>query len=79
MVRMGRTARVYRAIVRFTFVGILLLRSGNVKRRVPTFYEIWRLAPDAASDVCDQAQLGPLLFFGEEIAFHGGGEAALRA
>ena len=37
------------------------------------------LTPDAASDVCYQAQLGPLLFFCEEIAFHRGGKAALRA
>src|SRR5580658_1436626 len=37
------------------------------------------LAPDAASDVCNETQLGPLFFFGEQISFHGGGEAALRA
>jgi hypothetical protein len=36
-------------------------------------------APDLAGGVGGQLQFGPLLFFGEEIAFGGGSEAALRA
>ena len=35
--------------------------------------------PDAAGGVDDEAELGPLLVFGEKISFHGGSEAALRA
>jgi hypothetical protein len=38
-----------------------------------------RAAPDLSGSFNDQLQLGPLLFFGQEVAFHGGSEAALRA
>src|SRR5580693_3227886 len=34
-------------------------------------------SPHLARDVTDHAQLGPLFVFGEDIAFLGGGEAAL--
>ena len=37
------------------------------------------LAPDAASDVDDELHLGPLLVFGDHVAFHHRREAALRA
>ena len=36
-------------------------------------------APDASRSIGDQLQLCPLLLFGEEIAFGGGSETALRA
>jgi len=39
----------------------------------------YRLAPDAMGSFGDELQLGPLIFFGEEISFGGRGEAALRA
>src|SRR5262249_23407716 len=38
-----------------------------------------RAPPHAAAGFRDEAQLGPLLVLGEEVAFHRGGEAALGA
>ena len=37
------------------------------------------LAPNAADGFGDELQLGPLVFFGEEISFGGRGKTALRA
>jgi hypothetical protein len=55
------SGRLRNRFVNFTID--LILRSGNVKRRCWSLWETL-LAPHAARDVCDQAQLGPLLFFG---------------
>src|SRR5262245_7562078 len=38
-----------------------------------------RGSPDLACDVDDELHLAPLLVFGEEVAFEGGREPALRA
>src|SRR6516162_6684321 len=37
------------------------------------------LLPDLTGRIHDQLQFAPLVFFAQEVAFHGGGEAALRA
>jgi len=41
--------------------------------------KVGALAPDLAGGVHDQLELGPLLVPGEEVPFHRGSEAALRA
>ena len=69
--------RVYQRSCTIYFVRILLCGLGMSSNaiRIASWSSV---APDAAGDVCHEAQLGPLLVFGQQIAFHGGGEAALR-
>src|SRR5580704_3199806 len=54
---------------------------GAVRRRwarAGPFPSWLALAPDVARCLHDEAELCGLLFLGQDVAFHGGGEAALR-
>ena len=44
-----------------------------------TILLFWVQPQTSSGGFNDKLQLGPLLFFGQEVAFHGGSESALRA